>query len=193
MAISCIILASGESKRMGKNKLLLELNGKMIFEYIFDTIKNIQFEEVIVVTRFKEIEDYSKRLGYKILYNKNYSKGQSSSIKIGVNNTNKKNDYIFFVADQPMISLETIKKLLDAYKKYENQIIIPVYDGIKGNPVIFPNYFREDLLKLTGDSGGRKIIKENTHVIKKIDINNDENIDIDTLEDYESIRRKYGR
>ena len=193
MPISAIVLASGMSKRMGQNKLFLKLKEKMVFEYILDTIKKVEFDEVIVVTRFKEIEIYSKKIGYTAVHNKAYTEGQSSSIRLGVESAKKDNDYIFFVADQPLISSNTIEELINSFKVEKKQIIIPLYNKEKGNPVIFSNHFRSELLNLKGDTGGSKIIKRNIDTVKEINIKNMENIDIDTLEDYEKIRRKYER
>lgn len=95
MSISCIVMASGMSKRMNGNKLLLKINKKMIFEYILDTIYKIDFDEVIVVTRFKEIIDYCEKYNYKVVINNNYEEGQSSSIRLGIKSAKENNDYMF--------------------------------------------------------------------------------------------------
>ncbi len=190
MSISCIVMASGMSRRMGENKLTLKINNKMVFEYILDEIKSIDFDEVIVVTRFKEIEKYSKKLGYVVVRNYDYKKGQSSSIKIGVKNANEKNGYMFFVADQPKLKASTINTIIKKYKNNTKDIIIPYFKGEKGNPIIFSNYYREELLKLEGDTGGSPIIKKYNKNIIEVKINNSENIDIDNVDDYKRFRSK---
>lgn len=191
MSISCIVMASGMSRRMGENKLTLKINGKMVFEYILDEIKKIDFDEVIVVTRFKEIKDYSRQLGYRVIENKDFEKGQSSSIKLGIKNAKKENGYIFFVADQPKLKASTINKVLENYKEDTKEIIIPYFNGEKGNPIIFSKYYRDELLKLKGDIGGSPIIKKYGENIVKVAINSNENIDIDNEEDYKKIRSEY--
>ena len=191
MSISCIVMASGMSRRMGENKLTLKINGKMVFEYILDEIKKIDFDEVIVVTRFKEIKDYSRQLGYRVIENKDFEKGQSSSIKLGIKNAKKENGYIFFVADQPKLKASTINKVLENYKEDTKEIIIPYFNGEKGNPIIFSKYYRDELLKLKGDIGGSNIIKKYGENIVKVAINSNENIDIDNEEDYKKIRSEY--
>ncbi|HHX67258.1 MAG: NTP transferase domain-containing protein [Miniphocaeibacter sp.] len=194
MSISCIVMASGMSKRMNGNKLLLKINKKMIFEYILDTIYKIDFDEVIVVTRFKEIIDYCEKYNYKVVINNNYEEGQSSSIRLGIKSAKENNDYMFFVADQPFIKEETINYILNEYKGDSEEIIIPYYNGIKGNPVLFGNKFRQALLNLSGDKGGSVVIKENTDKVKQVFINieNDfENFDIDNKNDYEVLKKEY--
>lgn len=194
MSISCIVMASGMSKRMNGNKLLLKINKKMIFEYILDTIYKIDFDEVIVVTRFKEIIDYCEKYNYKVVINNNYEEGQSSSIRLGIKSAKENNDYMFFVADQPFIKEETINYILNEHKGDSEEIIIPYYNGIKGNPVLFGNKFRQALLNLSGDKGGSVVIKENTDKVKQVFINieNDfENFDIDNKNDYEVLKKEY--
>lgn len=193
MKISCIVLASGMSKRMGQNKLTLKLNNKMVFEYTLDLINKISFDEVIVVTRFKEVINYSKKYNFKIANNKNYYLGQSESIKSGVEIAREDNDYMFFVADQPMLTTKTVNKIIESYSGEKKEIVIPFFKEIKGNPIIFNNYYRESLLTLEGDKGGSAIIKNNIENCKKVYFTNDENEDIDSIEDYRRIRGIYER
>lgn len=194
MSISCIVMASGMSKRMNENKLLLTIDNKMIFEYVLDTISKIKFDEVIVVTRFKEIIDYSKKYNYKIVNNNNFEEGQSSSIRLGVNSAKKNNAYMFFVADQPFVKEKTINYILEEYNKNNDGIIVPYYNGVKGNPVVFGNRFRQELLNLSGDKGGSIVIKENMDKVKNVFIkteDNFENFDIDNKNDYEVLKKEY--
>lgn len=191
MSISCIVMASGMSRRMGENKLTLKIQDKMVFEYVLDEINHIDFDEVIVVTRFKEVEEYSKKLGFKVIINKDFEKGQSSSIKLGVKNANKENSYMFFVADQPKLKSTTIKQIIEKYHEDTKNIIIPYFNGEKGNPIIFSNYYRDELLQLEGDTGGSPIIKKHRENIIEIRMNSSENIDIDNEDDYKKIRSEY--
>lgn len=191
MKISCIIMASGMSKRMGNNKLTLKLNGKMVFEYILDLVKGISFDEIIVVTRFDEIINYSEKLGFKVVINNKYYLGQSESIRLGTKAAKVHNDYMFFVADQPSLSIGTVNDILKEHTGLEKEIIIPYYKGKKGNPILFNNFYRKDLLNLKNDQGGSVIVKENTNHCKVVEIFNDENDDIDCIEDYERIRGIY--
>ena len=82
--ISAIILASGYSRRMGKNKLLLKYRGKSLIEHTIDTILQCGFSEVILVGREEEIIEIGNRNGLKVIKNENADKGISESIKLGV-------------------------------------------------------------------------------------------------------------
>ena len=190
MNVSAIIMAAGLSKRMNQEKLKMKINNKFIFEYILDTIKNCYdcFNEVIVVAKDDTILNRAEEFGFKIVKNDISYLGQSTSIILGIQNSNATQGYMFFVADQPFIKEETIRELIRTFEKNPSNIIIASYNGINGNPAIFPEIFSEQLLNLEGDIGGKLIIKNNEDKVIKVHIQSDnEFIDIDTFEDYERI------
>lgn len=187
MNVSAIVLASGLSKRMSQNKLLMKLNGIEIYRYILDTIKQCKdtFYEIIVVAKDDEILRYAENLEFKIIENNISHLGQSASIKLSLENIKRADGYMFFVSDQPFIKKETIMKLYDSFNENQDKIIMPCYNGMRGNPVIFPHEFKEELLSLSGDVGGKIIINKHTDDTVKINIQSDnEHIDIDTINDY---------
>lgn len=189
MNISAIVMASGLSKRMNKSKLHMEINDKKIYEFILHTIKSCQcFNEVIVVAKDQEIIEKSESLEFKVIKNEKSFLGQSTSIKLGLTNSKHSQGYMFFVADQPFIKESTIKALIDEFNNNPDKIIIPCYNGKNGNPVIFPLNLKEELLSLEGDIGGKSVINNNIDKVIKVHIKTDyENIDIDTMEDYEKV------
>lgn len=186
--INAVILASGFSNRMGSNKLLMKLNGKKIIQYIIDTVKSIPFNDIIVVTSYDEIVDLALKSSMKYVMNYNGKKGISESIKLGIMNSQPCEGYMFFTGDQPLISEKTILKLIRNFNENKDKIILPVYDGFRGSPAIFPWKYRDELLSLDGDIGGKVIIKNNLEDVLYVNIeNNAESFDIDTIEDYENI------
>ena len=190
MNVSAIIMAAGLSKRMNQEKLKMKINNKFIFEYILDTIKNCYdcFNEVIVVAKDDTILIRAEEFAFKTVKNDISYLGQSTSIILGIQNSNATQGYMFFVADQPFIKEETIRELIRTFEKNPSNIIIASYNGINGNPAIFPEIFSEQLLNLEGDIGGKLIIKNNEDKVIKVHIQSDnEFIDIDTFEDYERI------
>ncbi len=194
MSITAIVMASGLSKRMGKNKLILMYNGKTFIEILLDKLA-ILFDNIIVVASnynvIKLCDNYNNKILLKskinIVNNENPELGQSNTIKLGVLATKKNSNYMFFVADQPLLDLETIKILLTTFNE-KNKIIVPTNNGRNGNPVIFPNRFKERLLLLEGDVGGKEIIIENKNEVEFINIASPEALkDIDTIDDYKNI------
>ncbi|MBC8587905.1 nucleotidyltransferase family protein [Paratissierella segnis] len=188
--ITGIVMASGFSNRMGKDKLLIEINGKKIIEWVLEAVKASNLNEIILIYRTKEIKRIADSYGIKTVYNPNAHLGQSQSVILGVENS-KSDTYMFFVCDQPFISSELINNLIEEYNESPSKIVIPYYQGKINMPIIFPPDFKEDLLKVEGDKGGREIIHKNPTRIKKVEVQDEILLkDIDTIEDSEEIRVK---
>lgn len=195
--ISAIIMASGKSKRMGTNKLLLEYRGITFIENTLEKVLNENFYELAIVISDKKVrkkcQDYIKKSekDEKKIYivgNKKSEKGQSESIKIGLKTLEKCEGYMFFSCDQPFLTSNTIKKILQNFKT--KGITIPEYNGKRSLPVIFGENFKDELLKLEGDTGGKTVISNHQDKIKIVEIENpDEGKDIDTKEDYEMLKK----
>ena len=198
MKISAVIMASGFSKRMGENKLLLKYMGMSFIENTIKKVLESGFYEINLVTSHNEIENIYRNLletnGFKkeknhnfiITKNHNPDKGISESIKLGVKNLKPCDAYMFFTADQPKLSTETIKYIMS--KAEIDRIIIPKYNNENGSPTIFGGNFKDNLLYLEGDTGGKQIVQENKGKVKYLDIKNvEEGIDIDTQEEYRKL------
>ena len=195
--ISAIIMASGKSERMGTNKLLLEYRGITFIENTLEKVLKENFYEFAIVVSDKKVkrkvQDYIKNLetDEKKIYivdNKKSEKGQSESIKIGLKTLGKCDGYMFFSCDQPFLTSDTIKKILKNFNP--ERITIPEYNGKRSLPVIFGENFKEELLKLEGDTGGKTVISNHPDKIRTVEIeNSDEGKDIDTKEDYEMLKK----
>jgi len=97
---------------------------------------------------------------------------------------------MFMVGDQPFLNPLVINTLIAIFKENPRHIIVPVYNGKRGNPVIFPSQFKNDLLTLSGDGGGRIIIEKSRNSVKLVEIGDSSvGCDIDTQEEYEKIEK----
>lgn len=199
MKTLAIILASGFSKRMKQNKLLLKYQEKTFLQLIIDKLLSLDFERIILVVSNKEIyknyEKYASKLF--VVFNNIPQNGISESIKLAISYNNnileKKytviENYMFFVADQPLITKNTILKIKNEAEINKNKIIVPRFNNIFFNPVVFPKFFTDDLLKLEGDVGGKQIISKNFNKIHFLDLYSaDELIDIDTIQEYNNLK-----
>ena len=180
-----VILASGLSKRMGQNKLLLRLNNMTIFENVLKSAKSSDLVGIIVVTSHKEIIEICENEKTNFILNENATIGQSESIKLGTRYFYDKDSIMFITADTPFLTDDTINKLICAYN---NEIIVPFFEGERGNPVIFPKKTFDELLLLKNDNGGKQVI--NSNKMQRIDIKC-LNEDIDTIDDYKRAKRGY--
>lgn len=153
--ISAVVMASGEAKRFGANKLLTEINGTPMLEILLKKLVSLPFKNIFVTCKDKEILDLCRKYKVTPLENKNYFLGQSESIKLGASQI-KDESIMFFTGDMPFLKEETILKLIE---KYNSRITIPVVCCERFSPVIFPNKYKFALMGLSGDTGGREIIK----------------------------------
>lgn len=186
--ISAIILAAGESKRMGESKLLLKWREASIFE---DTVDNylasaVNEVNVILGNRATEMEKIIGDRSVTVAINPAYTKGMSTSIVIGINVMSPRTQGIMLaLADQPSITSQTIDKLIQVFQQRKKGIILPTYHGQRGNPVIFDIKYRNELLALQGDIGGREIVHRHYDDVQEVSVDNrGVLIDIDTPEDY---------
>ncbi|MTI48631.1 molybdenum cofactor cytidylyltransferase [Sporosalibacterium faouarense] len=189
--ITGIILASGFSRRMDKEKLLLGINGVPILEHVLKSIISSKIDEVILIYRKNEIKDIGKKYGITTIYNGFAEKGQSESIKLGIFSAKEETDgFMFFVGDQPYLNTETVNNLINMFNSRKYEIVVPSYNGKRGTPTIFSSIFKEELLNIEGDKGGRNIIKRNLDKVGVLNIDEELiGMDIDTIEEYISLTK----
>ena len=180
--VDAVVMASGYSKRfLGEDKLLKKLGGIPVVEHLFRTLRKIPFGEIVVVGRGFEIEKLCHRYGYSYVENRRAYLGQSESVRIGIGVTSGEG-VMFFTGDQPLLTEESILELLLAFEE-ENNITRPVSEEVPSSPVIFPERFRDELNSLTGDMGGREVIRKAGRITRVEFSDSDEFMDIDTVED----------
>ena len=192
--ISAVILAAGESKRMGKqNKLLLPVAGEALLVKLIKSVCDSDVGQVIVVIGH-EAEKIRRKLNnfpLSFVYNPNFSEGMTTSIKSGVKEVSPDCDgYMICLADMPFINTSEINKLIHAYAqnriKEKKLVVVPVYQGHRGNPVLFSTEFREDILEHKMEFGCKGVIMKNFESVKEIEMDDDSMLlDVDTLEDYQ--------
>jgi len=174
--ISAILLAAGQSQRMGgNNKLIKKYNKKYLINHIVDTLIKSKVKKIIVVLGFqnskvKKIIVKNKKISF--VYNKNYKSGMASSIKTGLKRISKKNiGFLIIHADMPKISRKIINKLYEAIKNKDKEIFVPIYKRKLGNPVGFKYSMLKKLKKIKGDKGAKKIIKRNKKKLYLVKVN----------------------
>lgn len=186
--ISAILLAAGQSTRMGKhNKLIKEINGIPLIKHSIKNILKSNIDELIIVTghdneKIKRLIDNDKKI--KLIFNKNFRSGMASSIKSGLNYLNNKTEYFFIcLADMPFIKPDIYNKIIES--KIDKEIIVPTYNKKQGNPVLFSKSMKKDILNINGDVGAKEILKLNNDKLLNIEID-DECIfkDFNTLENF---------
>ncbi|MCY0884243.1 MAG: nucleotidyltransferase family protein, partial [Acidianus infernus] len=154
MKIGAVILAAGESKRFGKNKLLEKINGKSIIENV---LENVDIERVIVVGKYaEELLPYLKN--EIVIYNPKWKEGISSSIKLGLRFFQNYDGVLIVLGDMPFVKREDIHKIINTFN-LDCNAVIPTYKGNWGNPVLLNRKIFDKVMEITGDEGAKKILK----------------------------------
>ncbi|SCG84511.1 Purine catabolism protein pucB [Proteiniborus sp. DW1] len=187
--ITGIIMASGFSRRMNRDKLTLNFGGELVIEKVIKATKESKLDEVILVYQNESIRDLGHRYNIKTVFNSSPEKGQSESMKLGIRASNlNTRAFMFIVGDQPLLDFKTINKIIEVFNNSEKKIIVPSYNGKKGSPTIFSSKLRDKLLEVEGDKGGRIIIKENPHEVEYVPIDDYKvGLDIDTWDEYQHL------
>lgn len=165
--IACILLASGFGRRFGSNKLLYEIDGIPMYQYTLDMLDTLsqqtidgQTIQVIVVSQYPSIEQHAQRLDMQAVHNADAAEGIAASVRHGVRAAQDADWLAFFTADQPDLRAETVREFLHQAIRSGKTLASVASDGQPGNPTLFSGTWREQLLQLSGDTGGRKIMKQ---------------------------------
>ena len=185
---SLLILAAGESRRMGKDiKQLLPFGKHSLLEHVLLKFLNIPLISERIVVLGSSIESIVpiKPPSFKIVVNKNYKKGMTSSLKIGLSAVKKSNHLIFMPFDYPLLKKATIESLIRHHKTNSGKIIMPSYKMKKGHPVIFDRVFLNELSRVSPKRGAREVILKNSESIVYVPTSSiGVLLDIDTPLDY---------
>lgn len=194
--ISAILLAAGKSRRMGRPKLLMPFGQSTIVEQAIDNLLGSVVDEVIVVLGHGA-EEAIKTLvtkPVKLMTNPDYEQGMSTSIIAGLTLVDSQVQAVMLaLGDQPLINSQTINKLVKEFYNHDKGIAIPTCQGRRGHPIIFAIKYKEKLLELRGDMGGRQIIKDHPDDILEVAVSCEGIfIDIDTVDNYHLEKKRLG-
>ncbi len=183
-----MILAAGESKRMGKPKLLLPFREKTIIETIIETVISSKVEKTLVVlgSDREKIEQRIKNYSLKIAFNPDFRSGMLSSVQAGLQSLPENAQAALVVlGDQPSISTPVINELIDAYKRTGKGIVLPVHKGERGHPVLVDMKYRSEIENLSPDIGLRGTVYNHPEDILEVKVKSQSILrDIDYIEDY---------
>jgi molybdenum cofactor cytidylyltransferase len=191
--VSAILLAAGESRRMGpENKLFLDWDGEPMLIRSINQLKSAGIHELIVVlnpeNKFRldafHVDDI------KEVINLDYKKGMTTSIQRGVLESDPDTDgFMICMSDQPLLSSFELDQLISEFSQNWPQddhcIVVPFHEGRKGNPVIFSSEYKKSILDHEEMEGCKGIVKENRSHVHQVQVNSRAiHLDVDTPEDY---------
>ena len=218
MKYNLIYLAAGNSRRFGKNKLLTEWNDRPLYEYglnaLKEAIKDRTDCEILLVSQYSNILQAHPEV--VCVYSPKSTEGLSWSIRAGIEcvlgreleeeqerecrellDRQKRDRWLLFLtADQPLVEPETIRKILEKAEQVSGvgsdaesvKIIRVRYAGKEGSPVLFHASLIPELQKLSGDEGGRSVIRAHREEMAFVDVEDERQMaDVDTVEDLEKL------
>lgn len=219
MKYSLIYLAAGNSRRFGKNKLLVEWNGRPLYEYGLNTLKEAVKDrtdsEILLVSQYPNILQAHPEV--VCVYSPKSTEGLSWSIRAGIEcvlGREQKREQqqecrrlpdwqegdhwlLFLTADQPLVEKETIQNLLlqadnaERLTSGKTRIIRARYAGKEGSPVLFHASLIPELQQLSGDEGGRSVIRAHREEMEFVDVADERQMtDVDTVEDLEKLEQR---
>ncbi len=186
--IWAIILAAGESKRMGFPKMMLDFNGKTLLENAIGTVRDSDIDHMVVVLGAwrESILEILSRHGINSCFNENYKSGMLSSVQCGFKNVPSDAEAVFvFQGDQPLISPTTVNVLISAFRKSPKDIVIPVHDRKRGHPILIGKRYRDEIDTLDAGIGLRELTSNHPDSILEVDTGDPGILrDFDTYEEY---------
>jgi molybdenum cofactor cytidylyltransferase len=201
---AAIILAAGESRRLGKPKQLLEWRGRPFVRAVAQTALAAGLDPVIVVTGAYDepVQRSLADLSLKIVNNSGWQEGQASSIRAGVSALRMHpqpaslhrppGSAIFLLVDQPQVDVSILKALVDAHGAELAAIVAPLVQEQRANPVLFDRDTFDDLLDLQGEIGGRGIFHK--HRVQYLPWHDERLlVDVDTPEAYQRLSQDEGK
>lgn len=185
--IAAVVLAAGFSNRMGAEKLLLPFRGKPMIQWTLDRIDQLPFDRQLLVCQSKEVANSVPSDQWELVWNRKAYLGQSASVHAAVRHTGTSvTGWLFFPGDQPLLERAGIVALIQTIQANPSCIVRPVYGAQPGAPVYFPVDLMNELMSITGDTGGRIILQAHEDRVIDVALPEHMGIDIDTPE---SLRR----
>ncbi len=184
--IAAVVLAAGLARRMGRQKLLLQLQGKPVVRWSVEHVLG-HVEDVVVVTGPDDsaIREALGDLAVRFAVNPRPQDGQGTSIAAGVAALQPWTTAVLIaLGDQPRMPKIVIPTLLETLRRSRKAIVAPVYQGVQGTPVVFSSDVFGELRVLKGDAGARAVVKENPERVATVAFDLAMPPDVDTPEDY---------
>ena len=190
-----VILAGGSSSRLGRPKQLLPLGDRPVLAHTLAEALAADLDRVIVVlgheaATVRERIDFT---GARVVVNPDYREGQSTSLRAGLAALPPDADAaLFILGDQPLIGADIHDALIAARRATGAPIVMPTYEGARGNPVLIAHELFAELAEVTGDQGARGVIRAHRDAVHEVAIPGPPPTDdLDTEEDYTRLLARY--
>ncbi len=186
--VAGVVLAAGKATRFGTTKQLLPWKGTTMVGHVVDVALAAGLSPVVVVVGHdgERVAAAVADRPVQVVWNPEYAAGQSASVRRGVAALPAScSAALFLLADQPGITPETVRILVQAHRETLAPIVVPTYEGRRGNPVLFDRALFAEIEKITGDTGARMLFGKYRPHIVRVPVEDAAVVqDIDTPEEY---------
>jgi molybdenum cofactor cytidylyltransferase len=189
-----VILAAGNSSRLGRPKQLLPFQGKTLLSHVVvESLKGALHPVVVVTGAYHaEIQDSLQGQPLNIVYNADWETGMASGIVAGLTEALSIESHlqavIVAVCDQPYISAELFRSMMEKHALSGKGLIACMYSETLGTPVLFAQSYFKELLMLSGDAGAKQLLKRYPDDVATVPFPEGA-IDIDTEQDFQTLKR----
>ena len=187
--IGCVIMASGQGKRFGSNKLLTDFRGRTLIQTALDTTGEALFARKVVVTRSDEVAEICSTQGVPVILHD--LPARSDAVRLGIEAMEGMKGCLFCLCDQPLLTQDTLKRMVESFIRGEHTIIQLGFGDRRGNPVLFGADYFEELCRLPQKRGGSYLLGLYPEKVGIAEAEREQELwDIDTKEDLEELLRQ---
>lgn len=188
--ITAIILAAGESKRMGEPKMVLPWGEGTVLSHVINTYLEAGLDDILVVTggAREKVNSVATDLGAKTIFNPKFSQGEMlSSIQCGIGAMmNQTQAVLIGLGDQPQVQGRSVQKICNAYRDTLSKIVVPSFQMRRGHPWLVTRPLWEELLGMKSHQSPRDFLNAHREDIHYVDVDDPGILaDLDTPQDYQ--------
>lgn len=180
MKIGCVVMAAGDARRFGENKLAALFDGRTLIRRALEAVPAEEFSAVAVVTQYPEVEALAGEFGFLGVRNPHPDWGISYTIRLGLEAVGDCDAALFQVSDQPLLRRETVAAQVAFFRRRPDKLVGLSHGGVRGNPCIFPARFFPELRELREDRGGSSVIRRHEEDLLLFEAPAGELEDVDT-------------
>ena len=192
--IAGLILAAGESSRMGTDKATLAYRGRTFLEAIVKTLGEGDIDRIVVVLghHAEEIQRHVRIEDAQVVINPDYRSGQTLSLQVGLRTliADDLEAILLCLVDHPAVSAETVRRLVATFRQSGAPVVIPTYLGRRGHPVLIGREVFDDLLGLASHAGADSVVRRYRPATQFVKVEDEAIVmDVDDLESYRRVTR----
>ena len=193
--IAALLLAAGQSSRMGSNKLLAEVDGRPMVARVAQRLLSSHARPIVAVlgNEAARVDAALGKLPVERVRNPAFAEGLSSSLKTGLTALPSDIDGVLVcLGDMPLVAGRDLDRLIAAFNPLEGRaIVVPIRRGKRGNPVLWAKRFFPDMAELAGDVGAKHLIGEHAELVAEVEMDSDSVlVDIDTPDALAELRAR---